>query len=183
MNVRTLCLAILNFGDATGYEIKKMSSEGRFSYFVDVSYGSIYPTLAKMEIDGLVTCRFVAQDGKPDRKVYSITARGHRDFAYALAQPPQRDKFKSEFLLMAMCAEISGRENLALAIAARKDDIHAELATIHEALDNCSHPGIHLVARYGKAIKQASLEFLTDNEDELLALAEGGQALVKQAAE
>ncbi|MEO1142750.1 MAG: helix-turn-helix transcriptional regulator, partial [Pseudomonadota bacterium] len=54
MNTQSLILAILNFEDASGYEIKKESSEGAFSYFVDISYGSIYPTLAKLEADGLV---------------------------------------------------------------------------------------------------------------------------------
>ncbi|MEM7464992.1 MAG: PadR family transcriptional regulator, partial [Pseudomonadota bacterium] len=52
MNVRTLILAILNKQDASGYEIKKLSSEGRFSYFVDISFGSIYPTLARLEEEG-----------------------------------------------------------------------------------------------------------------------------------
>jgi len=37
MNARTLCLAILNFGEATGYEIRKQSIEGDFGYFVDTS--------------------------------------------------------------------------------------------------------------------------------------------------
>ena len=41
MSVRTLCLAILSFGDATGYEIRKLSTEGRYSYFVDASFGSV----------------------------------------------------------------------------------------------------------------------------------------------
>ena len=54
MNTQSLILAILNFQDATGYEIKKQSTEGPFSYFVDVSYGSIYPTLSRLEKEGLV---------------------------------------------------------------------------------------------------------------------------------
>ena len=55
MNAKTLILAILNFQESTGYEIRKMSTEGAYSYFVDISYGSIYPTLAKLEADGFVT--------------------------------------------------------------------------------------------------------------------------------
>ena len=73
MSVRSLCLAILSFGDATGYEIRKESTEGRFSYFDDASFGSIYPALARLESEGLVTVREEPQAGKPARKVYSIT--------------------------------------------------------------------------------------------------------------
>ena len=43
MNVRTICLAILYDGEATGYEIRKLSVEGEYSYFIDASFGSIYP--------------------------------------------------------------------------------------------------------------------------------------------
>ena len=73
MNVRTLCLAVLQFGDATGYEIKKMVEDGMFNHFIEASYGSIYPALTRMSDDGLVTCRTEAQSGKPDKKIYSIT--------------------------------------------------------------------------------------------------------------
>ena len=40
MNVRTICLAILYDGDSTGYEIRKLSTEGEYSYFIDASYGA-----------------------------------------------------------------------------------------------------------------------------------------------
>ena len=55
MNVRTICLAILYDADSTGYEIRKLSTEGEYSYFIDASYGAIYPALAKLEADKLVT--------------------------------------------------------------------------------------------------------------------------------
>ena len=76
MNVRTICLAILYDGDSTGYEIRKLSVEGEYSYFVDASYGAIYPALAKLEADKLVTSRVEQQDGKPAKKIYSLTPLG-----------------------------------------------------------------------------------------------------------
>ena len=47
MNVRTLCLGVLQFGEATGYEIKKIVEEGMFNHFIEASYGSIYPALTR----------------------------------------------------------------------------------------------------------------------------------------
>ena len=49
MNVRTLCLSILYEEEASGYDIRRMCTEGNFAYFVEASYGSIYPALAKLE--------------------------------------------------------------------------------------------------------------------------------------
>ena len=51
MDIRTLCLGILTFGDATGYEIKKRL-EGPMRHYYDASFGSIYPALAGLKRDG-----------------------------------------------------------------------------------------------------------------------------------
>ena len=116
MSVRTLCLAILSFGDATGYEIRKLSTEGRYSYFVDASFGSIYPALARLEADGLVTVREEAQSGKPSRKIYSITEAGRAAFIDALSETPGPDTFRSPFLLVAMCADLVVADTIRAAI-------------------------------------------------------------------
>lgn len=171
MNTRTLILAILNFEEATGYEIKKMSTEGAYTYFVDISYGSIYPTLSRLESEGMVTVRSEQKAGKPDRKVYSITDNGRLEFIRALAEPPAADKFKSEFLLIAINAEIGSIESVAHAIDARIEYIQGELDMISEHCLDCDHPGTEWIGNYGIAIKQFDLDYLKNNRDNLLALA------------
>jgi len=94
MNVRTICLAILYDGKATGYEIRKLSVEGEYSYFIDASFGSIYPALAKMEAEGLVTSRIEPQDGKPAKKIYSITTTGRREFINSLFDQLGEDEYR-----------------------------------------------------------------------------------------
>ncbi len=76
MNVRTVCLSILYEGEATGYEIRRMTVEGECAYFVEASFGSIYPALAKLEQDGLIRSREEAHPGKPPRRVYALTDTG-----------------------------------------------------------------------------------------------------------
>ena len=175
MNTQTLILAILNFGDASGYEIKKFSTEGSFSYFVDISYGSIYPTLAKLETDGFVTCRTESQDGKPDKKVYSITDEGRREFVSALSTPPNSDKFKSEFLLVAICSDLTSADVVERAIDKRIGELEAKLEMIRSLREKCDHPATHWVSRYGEHIKTADLTYLRDNRDTLVALAKQTQ--------
>lgn len=106
MNVRTLCLSILHDQDATGYEIRRMSVEGECAYFVEASYGSIYPALARLEDEGLVSSRIEPQDGKPARKIYSITDAGRVAFIEALHEPLGDDVFRSPFLLFARFAHL-----------------------------------------------------------------------------
>ena len=105
MDVKTLCLGALTLGDASGYEIRKLFEEGPFGHFYDASYGSIYPALGKLLADGLVSVTQLAQDGRPDKKVYHLTPEGMEVFQAALAEPPVRDKIRSENIVRLFFAE------------------------------------------------------------------------------
>ncbi len=179
MNVRTLCLAILYFGDSTGYEIKKLSMEGKYSHFVDASFGSIYPALARLESEGMVTCREETQAGKPPRKVYSITENGRSTFIDSLFEPPAPDVFRSEFLLISMCAAILPPTVIKRAIDTRIEQLQAEIDHLNQIAGNARHEGTRWAAGYGLKCLGASLEHLQSHRDELIALA--GSALADVA--
>lgn len=184
MSVRTLCLAILNFGDATGYEIRKLSTEGKYSYFVDASFGSIYPALARLEAEGLVTVREEAQSGKPSRKVYSITEAGRAEFIRDLSQLPAPDIYRSPFLLVAMCAEMVGPDVIRKAIDARLEHMRGDLAKLEAiAGESCDHrPAARFILEYGRSCMTEDIRFLEANRHRLEDIARGLPAL-PQAAE
>lgn len=172
MNVRTLCLSILYEADATGYEIRRMCVEGECSYFIEASFGSIYPALARLEDDGLVTSRTQQQDGKPAKKVYSITEAGRAAFAQQLAEPLGEDMFRSAFLLFARYAHILPRdlvearcnEFLERRIAARKK--------LEQASDECSSSPADLwVINYGRAMMEVAEKHMRSHMHELITMA------------
>ena len=174
MNVRTVCLAILQFSDATGYEIKKMSTEERFAFFVDASFGSIYPALSRLQDDGCVTVREEYESGKPPRKIYSITDKGREELVESLRVLPRPDTFKSEFLLIALCAGMLDRETITRAIDKRIKDLQVDLKMFDEA-EGCIGPGptgLAWVAEYGRSVHEASLKYLLENRDKLEQLTE-----------
>jgi len=182
MNTRTLILAILNFENATGYEIKKQCTDGAYSYFVDISYGSIYPTLSKLEAEEKVIGRSEAQSGKPDKKVYSITEKGKQEFIATLATPPAIDKFKSEFLLVAMCADMTSPEVITHAIDKRIVEMEELIKIITDLRTDCDHPATQWITSYGLHVKNSDLDFLRNNRDSLIAMA-GKQIKLDEAAE
>ncbi len=106
MDSKTLCLGVLTLGEASGYEIRKQFEDGMFAYFHGVSLGSIYPALAKLSAEGLVTVRGVQQDGKPDKKLYRITETGQTAFRAALDKDSSPDQFRSEALYRLFFAEL-----------------------------------------------------------------------------
>ena len=172
MNVRTICLAILNVREATGYEIKKLSTESHYAHFVDASFGSIYPALTKLETEGLVTQREERQAGKPPRKVYSITDAGRDELLDQLGQPPREDVFKSEFLLIAMCAHLLDRATVRRAIDANLQQTRAMLAKVEEAATSEAHlPTTGWMAEFGRVCISAHIEYVEANREALEAMA------------
>ena len=67
-----------------------------FSYFYNASFGTIYPTLSKMEKEGLITKESVIQEGRPNKNVYSITEEGQKQFRTYMYSPIQANEFKSD---------------------------------------------------------------------------------------
>ncbi len=182
MNVRTLILAILRAKEASGYEIKKMTSEGPFSYFIDISFGSIYPTLARLEQEGLVDCRIESHPGKPDAKIYSITEKGRAELVNGLRQHPQKDSFKSEFLLQAMNADLTGPELLARSLAERIANLEADLEMLESIAADCDQPAKCWVVDYGRHMMSCGIAYMRKHKNQLISVA-GGQDSDPQAAE
>jgi DNA-binding PadR family transcriptional regulator len=172
MNVRTLCLSILYEGEATGYEIRRLCVEGECSYFVEASFGSIYPALAKLEDDGLVVSRTEQQDGKPAKKVYSITDAGRAAFAQQLAEPLGEDVFRSPFLLFARFAHILPRD----LVEQRANEFLQTTIEGHRKLEEAfaEHQGNASdtwVINYGRAVMEVAERHLRSHMHELITLA------------
>ena len=171
MNVRTICLAILYDGEASGYEIRKLSVEGEYSYFIDASYGSIYPALAKLEAEELVTSRVEVQDGKPAKKVYSITAAGRTAFINSLFEKLGDDEFRSEFLLFARFASELPASLVESRLNERLAQIDAELAELDRLRGDHPHPGDAWVIEYGRTCMAAARAYIEAHRGKLIALA------------
>ncbi|PXA88386.1 PadR family transcriptional regulator [Nostoc sp. 3335mG] len=182
MNVRTLCLSVLYEGDATGYDIRRMCTEGEFAYFIEASFGSIYPALAKLEEDGLVTSRTVPQDGKPARKVYSITDAGREAFTGELTAPLGDDVFRSPFLLLARFVSILPQDVVADRVEEHLDRLRAGREKLDQVRsgESCS-PADCWVINYGRAVLDVAEQYLRTHMHDLINLSRADQR--KDAAE
>ncbi|HWU17811.1 MAG TPA: PadR family transcriptional regulator [Devosia sp.] len=172
MNVRTLCLSILYNEDATGYEIRRMCTEGECAYFVEASFGSIYPALARLEDDGLVTSRTETQDGKPTKKIYSITEAGRAAFVQHLGEPLAPNMFRSPFLLFARYAHILPKE----LVEERVTDFLQEFTDKRETLEGFleehgTSAADTWVINYGRAMMEVAEDYLRSHMHELITLA------------
>ncbi|MBF4366405.1 PadR family transcriptional regulator, partial [Vibrio anguillarum] len=65
----------------TGYELTKLMSNSRIWR---ASHQQIYKSLKKLAKNGILVCKHEPQEGKPDRKVYSLTSEGINQFNKAV---------------------------------------------------------------------------------------------------
>ncbi len=89
-------LGLLKEQPMHGYELRKQLSQ-KLGFFWTVSFGSLYPTLAKLERRGVVEKTNYRDSPSRRRQVYSITERGETEFLELLAQSGgstwEEDKF------------------------------------------------------------------------------------------
>ena len=165
MDSKTLCLAVLMQGDASGYEIKKTLEESPFSHFQELSFGSIYPALNRLTDEGLVSFHEMAQDKRPDKKVYSVTEAGRQALVAALTIEPGPDRYRSDFLFVLFMGGLLPGPHLAKVIDQRiafyEEKIESMSACDQSGL--CSGPGY--VHGFGLAVYNAALEYLKRNRD------------------
>ena len=75
-----LVLGVLQSGHLHGYEITKRIN-ARDESILSVKEGQLYPILHRLENEGKIVAEWIQQEGKPARKVYTLTASGHEELA------------------------------------------------------------------------------------------------------
>lgn len=169
MDAKTLCLAVLARGDASGYEIKKTLEEAPFSHFQETSFGSIYPALTRLTDDGLASCREMPQEKRPDKKVYSITTQGERALIAALTDGPAPDKFRSDFLFVLFHSHLLPAEHIARVIDERLAEYEERIVHMESCDLSATTPGRCFVHGYGLALYRAATEYLRQQRDQAIA--------------
>lgn len=129
MKLEHFILGLLKLKPRTGYDLKKyLDSEGRFAR-PRTPLSQIYNTLKRMTEKGWLTFESEAQDGKPDRKIYSVTPEGDKYFMTWLEQPHepsfrfQDRKFLGKLLFSCFLDDETILEHLRAELAYREENI------------------------------------------------------------
>jgi PadR family transcriptional regulator AphA len=171
MNIRTICLAILAHGEASGYDLKKNWEDGPFGAMGGASFGSIYPALAKLEQDGLIASREEMQHGKPPKRVYSLTEAGSKVFLEEMSATPEPDVFRSHFGIIVMCAPFLSREVVARALDERLRQQRSEISTIEPLAATEKNSAVGWLIEWGVSQFKNETAFIEANRARLEAMA------------
>jgi len=161
---------MLTDGEASGYDLKK-HFESSFGHFFAAGYGSIYPALASLAAAGFVSCEEIPQQGKPDRKVYSITEEGRQRLLRELDQPNPSHKVRSEFLATVCFAHLMTPDQIQTVLNNRIAEINRYLKMFDEFECTCMEQtptGMHFTVGLGRAVMGAMKKYVEEHGHVLL---------------
>ncbi|UJF34135.1 PadR family transcriptional regulator [Paenibacillus hexagrammi] len=171
MNSQDVILGVLMKRKLSGYDIKQLF-ETIFSYFYNASFGTIYPTLAKMEKEGLISKESIIQEGKPNKNVFTITEEGKRRFAAYIASPITPNELKSDFMMRMFFGEYTEADQIKEWLELGIQEQEAELHKLREDYKRYK-PGMsvtqEICIRIGLAQVEATLLSLQEGYKRVLA--------------
>lgn len=98
MSLRYAILGLLSRDSLTGYDLAKRF-ETMVASFWSAGHSQIYPELAALHAEGMVTFDVVMQGGKPSKKIYTITDSGREALAGWVTEPQEKGTVKDPLLM------------------------------------------------------------------------------------
>jgi DNA-binding PadR family transcriptional regulator len=161
-----IILGLLGAHPMSGYDIKRAFDRSLATYW-NAGNSQIYTTLKALAARKLVSSEIIQQEGRPNRRVYSLTTAGRAALDSWLAEPVPARFTKDEFLTRLFFCGQTSDETALRHLEEHEDALHAQLADMERALrDYGDRPSRRprlleyqmLVRAYKQALLQADLE-------------------------
>lgn len=121
-NLQIVLLSQLKNHCRSGYDITKLIQHSPWK----ASHQQVYRELARLEASGCVSIEEVLQQGKPDKKVYSLTEAGRTVLAEAEGQQPAIRKLQDDASAMLFLKQPGYYQIMKSEIEQRIAEIEAE---------------------------------------------------------
>jgi DNA-binding PadR family transcriptional regulator len=164
-------LGLLARGPQSGYDLKKAIDRG-VGYFWGPAKSQIYAVLPALVGAGYAKMRKVAQERRPDKQVYRITAKGRAALTTWIEETPAAPTpDRNPLLLKIFLGEHASAEVLLEQVRARRaemEQLKIELAAIDERARGGTHDFFpQLTREYGRRYAEAIIGWADDVERKL----------------
>lgn len=133
MSLKHAILVLLEQEPGSGYDLVQRFNKG-IGNFWQASHQQVYQQLKKLDAEKLVSFRTEKQSGKPDRKVYRITAAGLKELKHWLAREDDPPVVRDALLIKLFAGHLTDRGAL-LAELARHRALHRDKLAGHLQLE------------------------------------------------
>ncbi|OPY68044.1 MAG: hypothetical protein A4E57_01970 [Syntrophorhabdaceae bacterium PtaU1.Bin034] len=112
MSLPHALLGLINYKPATGYELKARFEQS-VHFFWNAGLPQIYRSLNEMKLKGWLSLTVQHQDGRPSRKVYSLTQSGREELLRWLSEPGEMSESRHQLMIKVFFGNQSGMDSLA----------------------------------------------------------------------
>ena len=135
-------LGVLAKRSCSGDDLAKQF-DGSVGFFWHATHQQIYRELTKLEERELVDLTVINQDGKPDRKCYTINGLGQAHLREWILLPTGLEPVKEEFLVKLFVGHLVPLAEL-VALLQQQRSLHVEHLATYESIEQqfLGHPGV-----------------------------------------
>lgn len=171
MALRHAILAALLEGEASGYDLSK-GFDASVANFWMATPQQLYRELETMAAQGLIAARMVEQDGRPNKRLYSLTETGRAELRAYCAQPAKPTAIRDELLVKVQAVDLGDVAAVRASILAHLERSRAKLArydrlrarllggrTEQDFLDDSERVGPYLTLMRGRAFEKENVRW------------------------
>lgn len=158
MNVGSLCLGVLSFGDTSGYGIRR-AVEDWFQHFGHASLGAIYPALAKLTARGAIEV-IGAPDAPLEKRDFRITEAGRAELAAAARATDGTELIRSPFLAGMFFAHLLEMDDVHRLMDQRLAGLRGEQRRLRSLPADTMTEGQRFTIQYSLTVVGAAIAFL-----------------------
>ncbi len=177
MSLDHAILGFLASEPMTGYDLKTRRFRSDAAAFWTADQAQVYRTLERLDRSGLVTSKLVPQPGRPDRKVFYLSAAGRRALAEWLETPHPLPPLRDPLLLQLFFSAALEDEELLAVLASARDSYQRRLEGLRKtsaggdathAKDDSRETAIHGMTLAGAmAQARAAIDWIDDCRDRI----------------
>ncbi|MGV9412460.1 PadR family transcriptional regulator [Nocardia sp. NPDC003693] len=160
---------------SSGYDLARRFDKS-IGFFWNATHQQIYRVLKRMEEQGWVSAEAVAQEGRPDKKVYTVSDAGRAELTRWIAEPSDTGPMRNELGVKLRAAALADTPAL-IAEWRRHRDQHAQRLEIYRTFEKTDYPDpdqlsgrkLHqyLVLRGGIRVEQGFVDWCDEVLDAL----------------
>ena len=173
MELKHIILGLLSVRPMSGYDLGRAFS-GSVAHFWHADQSQIYRTLDRLAEAGSITTEVIPQDGRPDRKLHSLTEDGYAELDLWLAGPAHFPKTKVPVLAQLFFAGRLGQDNAERILREHETAASQELEQLR-GIDAPTDDELSSVLRaatldYGITAVEAELTWIQELQSKLTSL-------------
>ncbi|MGW6564864.1 PadR family transcriptional regulator [Streptomyces sp. NPDC054975] len=167
--MRLPLLALLAKGPAHGYELKQELEQLLGAAYPPTNVGQIYVTLGRLEKSGLIEGEEIAQESRPNKKIYRLTDAGQEALRAWFDETSDEPRVRDEFFMKLALAPRTGLADQIALINKQRREYLTTMRNLSKlaATEDRDNRIAHLLIEGAMLHLQADLDWLERCQEEL----------------